>query len=352
MTKCRRYFFYGSLLLLLSSCGGSKPIYMFTSFHEPATDGLRFLYSRDGYHWTDLGDTFLRPAVGGRPTANAENLAIGRPPANNGPSASGPVVRSAKPVMRDPSIAQGPDGVFHLVWTCGWEGDKGFGYASSRDLIRWSDERYIPVMEQEPATVNVWAPEIFYDADSARFIIVWASTIPHRFPRGEEPEDNNHRLYYTTTMDFKTFAPTALFLDPGFSAIDAMIVRRGGKELAPGAAPYVLVFKDNTRPQRDIKVAFSDKATGPYGNVSPAFTEPFTEGPTTTRVGRDWLIYFDMYRKKTFGAVKTRDFKTFTDISGQVSVPAGHKHGTIFKTSRKVLNKLKAYERNKPQKLS
>lgn len=318
MKKPIRYLVFVVLLAfvtLLTSCGGSKPVYMFTSFHEPATDGLRFLYSHDGYHWTDLGDTFLKPTVG------------------------------AKPVMRDPSIAQGPDGVFHLVWTSGWEGDKGFGFASSRDLIHWSDEQFIPVMTDEPATVNVWAPEIFYDKDEKQFIIVWASTIPFRFPKGEEPEDNNHRLYYTTTRDFKTFAKTALFLDPGFSSIDAMIVRRSlGK--------YVLVFKDNTRRQRDIKVAFADRAAGPYGNVSATFTEPFTEGPTTTKVGKDWLIYYDMYRKKRFGAVKTRDFKTFTNIDSLISVPAGHKHGTIFKVSRKVLKNLEAYERNKPQKVS
>lgn len=288
---------------------------MFTSFHEPATGGLRLLYSYDGYHWTDLADSFLLPKVG------------------------------TKPVMRDPSICQGPDGTFHLVWTSSWEGDKGFGYASSRDLIHWSDEQYIDVMSGEPTTVNVWAPEVFYDAPSDQFIIVWASTIPYRFPRGQEPEDNNHRLYYTTTRDFKTFSKTALFLDPGFSSIDAMIVRRD-------AGQYVLVFKDNTRPERDIKVAFADQAAGPYTKVSAPITEPFTEGPTTTKVGKDWLIYFDMYRKKTFGAVKTRDFKTFTDISKEISIPAGHKHGTIFKTSRKVLNKLKAYERDKQKKVS
>lgn len=288
---------------------------MFTSFHEPATGGLRLLYSYDGYHWTDLADSFLLPKVG------------------------------TKPVMRDPSICRGPDGTFHLVWTSSWEGDKGFGYASSRDLIHWSDEQYIDVMSGEPTTVNVWAPEVFYDAPSARFIIVWASTIPYRFPKGQEPEDNNHRLYYTTTKDFKTFSKTTLFLDPGFSSIDAMIVRRD-------AGQYVLVFKDNTRPERDIKVAFADQAVGPYTKVSAPITEPFTEGPTTTKVGKDWLIYFDMYRKKTFGAVKTRDFKTFTDISKEISIPAGHKHGTIFKTSRKVLNKLKAYERDKQKKVS
>ena len=31
-------------ILLLASCGGNKDYYMFTSFHEPADEGLRYLY--------------------------------------------------------------------------------------------------------------------------------------------------------------------------------------------------------------------------------------------------------------------------------------------------------------------
>ena len=37
------------LTLLFISCNqNEKQLYVFTSFHEPATDGLRFLYSEDG----------------------------------------------------------------------------------------------------------------------------------------------------------------------------------------------------------------------------------------------------------------------------------------------------------------
>jgi hypothetical protein len=290
-------------VLVLDSYIPGRQVYLFTSFREPATDGLYLLYSYDGYHWTDLEHSFLQPAVG------------------------------EKKLMRDPSIAQGPDGTFHLVWTSSWKGEKGFGYASSKDLVHWSAQQSINVMEQEPATVNVWAPELYYDQESRQFIIIWASTIPQRFPRGVEEEDNNHRMYYTTTKDFKTFSPAKLFFDPGFSVIDAVIVQQS-------AGKYVLVLKDNTRPERDLKVAFSAHAIGPYTHVSAAFTPPFTEGPTVIKMDKDWLIYFDAYREKQFGAVKTTDFKTFTDISGQVQVPEGHKHGTIFRVTEKTLDAL------------
>jgi hypothetical protein len=273
---------------------------MFTSFNEPATDGLRFLYSYDGYKWTDVGRTFVKPEVGSK-------------------------------VMRDPSIAKGADGTYHLVWTSGWNKDKGFGHAHSKDLVNWSAPEFIPVMESDSNVVNVWAPELFYDDENNQYVIVWASTIPFKFPKGQEDENNNHRLYYTATKDFKTFTPSKLYLDPGFSVIDAVIVKRAAKD-------YVLVHKDNTRPNRNIKVAFGTSPLGPWTNISAPFTGNFTEGPSVAKTGKEWLIYFDSYRNKTYDAVKTSDFIHFDSVA--VSVPHGHKHGTIFMATKKELKRL------------
>lgn len=290
-------------LLMISFTSCSSKAYLFTSFHEPADQGLRMLYSYDGYKWKDLDTVLLKPEIG------------------------------QQKVMRDPSMVQGPDGTFHLVWTSSWRGDKGFGYASSKDLVHWKPQRFISVMEQEPTTVNVWAPELFYDEEARQYLIIWASTIPGRFERGQEADSNNHRMYITSTPDFQTFSKTQLFLDPGFSVIDAQIVKRAKDN-------YVLVLKDNTRPERNIKVAFGDKPAGPYKNVSPPFTEPFTEGPNAVKVKNKWLIYFDSYRNKTYEAVSTTDFVHFENINQQIQIPTGHKHGTIVPVKKKTVKKL------------
>lgn len=295
-----RFLTYIAISLFMVSCSTHKQVYMFTSFNEPASDGLRLLYSYDGYKWTDVGRTFVKPEVGSK-------------------------------VMRDPSIAKGADGEYHLVWTSGWNKDKGFGYAHSKDLVHWSTPEFIPVMENDSNVVNVWAPEVFFDEENNQYIIVWASTIPFRFPKGLEDENNNQRLYYTVTKDFKTFSPSQLYLDPQFSVIDAEIVKRAPKD-------YVLVLKDNTRPMRNIKVAFGNSPLGPWNNISAPFTKNFTEGPSVAHVGNDWLIYFDSYGDKKYEAVKTTDFIRFD--SATVSVPVGHKHGTIFMTGRKELKEL------------
>ena len=141
-------------------------------------------------------------------------------------------------------------------------------------------------------------------------------------------------MYAVTTKDFAKFSDTKLFLDPKFSVIDAVIVKRAVKD-------YVLVLKDNTRPERNIKVAFSDSPLGPWKNISKPFTDNFTEGPSVVKVKDDWLIYYDSYRKKIYEASVTKDFISFTNGTGKVQVPEGHKHGTIVTVKRNFVKKLK-----------
>ena len=291
------------LFVFVTSC--YHRAYLFTSFKEPANEGLRMLYSKDGYNWQRFDTVLLKPMIG------------------------------KDKIMRDPSMIQSPDGTFHLVWTTEWKGGNGFGYASSRDLISWTEQQYIPVMQHEPTVVNVWAPELFYDDEAQQYIIIWASCIPGRFEKGIEEDSNNHRMYYVMTKDFKAFSETKLFLDPKFSVIDAVIVKRATKD-------YVLVLKDNTRPERNIKVAFADNPLGPWKNISKPFSGQFTEGPAVVKVKDEWLIYFDSYQKKIYEAVKTKDFVQFKNITESIKVPEAHKHGTIITVKRKFAKQLKS----------
>ena len=303
----KKLFLYSlvTLVMMFSTSASAKDIYVSTSFHEPANEGLRFIYSYDGINWNPIEGTFLAPKVGNQK------------------------------VMRDPSIVKGPDGTFHLVWTSSWRGDKGFGYASSKDLIHWTEERFITVMD-DPTTVNVWAPELFYDDVKRQYMIIWASCIPGKFPDGLEDHNNNHRLYYTITKDFKTFSKAKLLIEPGFSSIDATMVKRGNND-------YVMVLKDNTRKQRNIKVAFAKSPYGPWSEASESFTDMFCEGPSTAYVDGWYYIYYDSYRQKIYGAHRTKDFKTFEDRTGSVKFPVGHKHGTVFMASEDIVNNLIRY---------
>lgn len=317
-----------SLTLSAKTPSNEREVYIFTGHREPALDGLHYLYSYDGLRWDSIQGSWLRPEIGNKTPEYYNTHSRKMEKAKYAPSS----------MMRDPSIVQGPDGTFHLVWTLAWSGEKGFGYASSKDLINWSEQRVIPVMEGVE-TDNVWAPEVFYDDAGDLFLIVWSSSIPEsRYTDADRLGKNVcHRLFYTTTRDFKTFTPYRPFYDPGFNSIDGFLLKDDGK--------YVLVVKDNRKPgYSDLFCVTSDKAEGPYSDPSVKFAPVYSEGACAVKVGDEWLIYFDVYRQARFGAVSTRDFKTFTPIDDRISLPAGHKHGTIIKVKEPVLDALKAEE--------
>lgn len=331
-----------ALVWTLDSCqtpqADEPEAYIFTSFNEPSIDGLRYLYSQDGLHWDTIPGVWLSPQVGNDTTyVDAWSGEL-----------RSPKFYPEHRVMRDPSIVQGPDGTFHLVWTTQWAGSRGFGYASSKDLKNWSEQRSIDIMKDVP-TNNVWAPELFYDDVQEQFMIIWSSQInPADYTEADKLGTNGcHRMWYCTTKDFVTFSEPQRYYDPGFNSIDGYLLKRADKD-------YVLVVKDNRKPGfSNLFCVFSDSPYGPFHTAddSPAGATPtttfgrtYSEGPCAVQLGDEWIIYYDQYHPQQYGAVSTRDFHTFDTIPERISVPATHKHGTIVKVKQSVLNGLLGVE--------
>ena len=299
--------------------------YIFTSFREPSVSGMQYLYSYDGLHWDSIPGIIMKPEIGNLTTYTNRFTGEEVTPTYCGTH-----------VLRDPSIVQGPDGTFHLVWTTAWSGSRGFGYASSKDLIHWSKQREIPVMA-DSCTNNVWAPEVFYDDETGYFYIIWSSGIaPERYTAADKQGSNAcHRPYYTKTKDFKTFTPAKQFYDCGFNSIDGFLVKRAKND-------YVFVLKDNRKPGfSNLFCVFGTSPEGPFTNPTEPFAPHYSEGPCVVKLQDEWLIYFDQYRpEQQYCAYSTKDFKTFTPANDRISVPAGHKHGTIVKITKQQLNNI------------
>lgn len=284
-------------------------VFIFSYFENNGKDGLHIAYSDDGLKWTALKNdqSFLRPVL------------------------------SKDSLMRDPCVIRGADNLFHMVWTVSWN-QRGIGYASSKDLINWSQQEYIPVMHHEDSARNCWAPEMTYDAKKKQYMIYWATTIAGKYPADPKVENGyNHRIYYVLTKDFKNFSKIKLLYDKGFNVIDATIV--------PDGKQFVMFLKDETRtpPQKNIRIATSKKINKGYSDPSVPITGNYwAEGPTTLRVNGTWIVYFDKYRDHKYGAVQSVNLKDWTDISDKISLPAGLRHGTIFKITREEFKMLSA----------
>ncbi len=290
-----------------------EPTCLFSYFTGNGEDGLHLATSTDGLYWKALrgGKPFLAPEVGGK-------------------------------LMRDPCITRGPDGAFHMVWTSGWW-DRGIGLAHSSDLIHWSPQQWLPVMEHEPNARNCWAPEITYDPQAGQYLIYWSTTIPGRFAETEMAGGDtmpaggvcNHRIYYTTTRDFQSFSKTALLYDPGFNCIDATIV--------PAKGRWLMFIKDETKvpvAKKNIRMAWAATPTGPWSAAGPPISPDWVEGPTALHVNNTWLLYFDAYTRGHYEGLRSPDLEKWESISDDLTFPPGVRHGTALVVEPQIVEHL------------
>ena len=304
---------FALLFLIWSSISAAQSdVYMFSYFIGNGEDGLHLAYSYDGLKWETLnnGQSFLTPELG------------------------------KDKLMRDPSICQAPDGTFHMVWTTGWW-DKTIGYASSKDLINWSEQKVIPVMMHEAEAKNSWAPELFYDDATETYYIYWATTIPGRHKEVSTTESEkgmNHRMYYVTTKDFMTFSGTKMFFNPDFSVIDAAIIKDFSGE-------YMMIVKNENSnpPEKNLRITKTSSLQSgfPIEVSEPVTGDYWAEGPAPLRIGEYIYVYFDKYRDHKYGAIRTKNGKSWEDVSEQVFFPKGTRHGTAFKADKSVLENIK-----------
>ena len=300
--------------------------WLFVGFKDDSKDGIYYATSLDGYHWKL---------------------------ANRGQPVEAP--REPGELMRDPFIQRAPDGTFRMVWTWAWYAPQVIGYSESKDLMTWGSHRQLAVMENEPTALNVWAPAVYYEAAKNQWLIFWASTIPGRFPEdhsgdtaksGDGSKELNHRIFFTTTTDFRTFAPAKVFFDPGYSVIDATVL----SPLKEGS-DFTMIFKDERKSplKKYLVTASGPSLEGPWGHISEAISEPWSEGAAVIRVAAaagnpaGYLAYYDHYSQgQHYGALFSPDLVHWKDALAQIDFPAGMRHGSFVQITRAEYDRLQA----------
>jgi hypothetical protein len=281
----------------------APPAFVFAYFRDDKqvdqTNGLHLAVSRDGTRFEAVrgGASVLAPEVGD------------------------------EKIMRDPCLFRGPTSgsPYHLVWTTGWRGTT-LGHATSNDLTTWSAQQAVPVMQSFRGTLNVWAPEGIWHPGLKAFVLFWSSTVPGMFSDalGTSKGGLNNRIFYTVTRDFRSFSPTKLLFDPGFTVIDATFLTGGDGRL------HLVVKDERLQPlKKNIRIAGAASRTGPFGPLSDPVTDHWTEGPTAIWLGDRYRIYFDAYRAKRYGAIDSADLEHWTPVS-DLAMPAGARHGTVL----------------------
>jgi hypothetical protein len=282
--KCLKVLMFALALSFAASAQvvdtNSQHFYLFTYFMN-ANDqaGARMAVSSDAINWQKINNE--QPVI--VPTLSNEHR------------------------MRDPYTCYDPrSGVFHLVWTTGWT-QQNIGYAAVKDLRTWENavQVALPVSSKIPNCACTWAPEIFFDAAKDSFMIYWST----------ERGTNGKRIYYCMTKDFKSVSDPILFFDPGYSVIDADILKAD-------SVRYYMFFKDERTPQeagkpsKNLHYVYGTAPQGPWTPAagSSAITSPGCEGPSAIKIGSEYWIYFDPYFdfSSTYRLLKVTDLATTT----------------------------------------
>lgn len=279
-----------TLALVLGGCASiadtaAAPERFLISYFEGEDAGVRLALSQDGIHWT--------PINGGKPVV--------RPLTGD--------------IVRDPSILRGKDGVYRMVWTTGWKGHE-IGYASSTDLIHWTDQKKVSVMADTNAE-HTWAPELFFDDTTNTWLIFWSS------------DGTPWAIYYVTTKDFKSFSERkVLFTNGGMGGgkasnegpIDAYILKQA-------SGKYMLFYKkDDNTGVPTLFFRWGTSPTGPWGEEQgPIMPSTGDEGPSVVKVGDEYRVYTDPFESHFMYMFSSRDLKTWTRVVTDLRMS----HGTV-----------------------
>jgi hypothetical protein len=306
---------------------------------DVAADSLHLAYSTDGLHWTALAP--------GAPAYEVSGIGTNH--------------------IRDPFVFRKNDGTFVYVatdWTLSnndanyWNNPSSKIFvADSSDLITFTNPRLLRVTNANGpggSAMHAWAPEIQYDPAHDAYAILWS---------GNDTSGEN-RIYVSYTGDFTSVSnanPEVLF-DPGYSVIDATIVR--------GPARNYLFFKDETDNSgspltgsgKDIQVARSpafDLVAGSFTRWSASYvtrgtnqgTRQATEGPFVIRDpdSGTYYLYADYYGNGgVFGCWSTTDLdsdpSTWTRLAtDEYSLPAGVRHANTVRVTQAELDALVAH---------
>ncbi|BBO31191.1 family 43 glycosylhydrolase [Lacipirellula parvula] len=301
----------GALLTLAFICGASPALaadptgYVYAYFKggwpTGGSSGVFLSFSTDGLNFTPLNN----------------DQAVITPP-------RAPAFPAGENQMRDPSVVRGPDGKFHMVWTTGIT-TKTIGYSSSDDLVTWSTPKRIEVWGAGVNVANTWAPELYYDEEQEKYLVVWASNL----------NNGPHKLYSFTTTDFDTFSQPKEFYYAGQTVIDGMIARDEANDR------YLMAVKDELNGFKNVWLATSDEAQGPYVRGAAPIIGPGSaiepnavEGPSIIKVGDTWQLHYDAYGAGYLGVATSTDLQTWVNRTAEAKLPntGNPHHGTVFAT--------------------
>jgi hypothetical protein len=236
-----------------------------------------------------------------------------------------------------PDICQGHDGRYYMTGGSGtvtlWVSD---------NLVSWSkflefNPDVYKTPDFKPQEKAHGAPKIYYDKDTAQYLITWHTSENKKLREKPEHYWSGQRTLYITSKDLKTFTEPKRLFQYDMATIDVIVRKIKDR--------YYAIIKDELYPSfewptgKSIRFAWSSNLTGPWTEPSSPITPNFREAPTLIRRpdNKGWYLYYEQYPGVQYG------LSTAPEIEGpwydvyimKYSVPQNARHGCMIKISQK-----------------
>ncbi|MEP6478933.1 MAG: glycoside hydrolase family 43 protein [Rhodoglobus sp.] len=208
----------------------------------------------------------------------------------------------------------------------------------SGDLVHWSEPRLAWVAPEEAG--SAWAPEAVFDVESKRYFVFWASSFADADGRA-----GHNRMLACWTRDFREFTTPFVWVDPGWSVIDATVVAHDGQ--------FYRVAKDERSASSELPTAkflTLEKSThldatryelvqDGIGSAAPEQGEALRhgEGPILSwdQSRRCWILFIDEFTLRGYVPFEssTLDPGHWT-MSEDYRMPPRASHGSMLSLTR------------------
>lgn len=230
-----------------------------------------------------------------------------------------------------------------------WETDQRSGSRSivvweSSNLVEWSEPRLVEVAPPEAG--NTWAPEATFDPATQEYFVYWASKMyssSDELHVGTSAADNYNRMLAASTRDFREFSSATVWVDPGWSVIDATVVRDGDTfyrfikdERTPDSstpeAKFITVEKST-----ELRSTTWEVVADGVGRSIPGHEGiVHGEGPIIVPAREDgpWVLLIDEFGLRSYipfvgDRVDTAEWR----IADDYLMPPGARHGSVIAVS-------------------
>jgi hypothetical protein len=252
-------------------------------------------------------------------------------------------------------ICRGHDGRYYLVGNRG-DDRPDINFWVSDDLVKWQKHGdYTPDLKRVPdypkAMARIGAPKLYFDEDSAQFLLTWHTT--HDLGKTDLPEPYwaGQRTLYATSKDLRTFSdPPRKLFSWDMATIDTIIRKVGDS--------YYAIIKDERYPTlewttgKTIRICRGSKLLGPYSKPGPPISPNFREAPTLipSPNGKAWYLYYEQYPGVSYGlsVAATLEGPWFQPAGYQqpswdkYALPPKVRHGSMLPITRKQYDALLA----------